>query len=514
MKIYYIILLLVSTNLFSQTPTVEWDIDLEDNAFGNSSAADIDRDGKLEIVFSTYRNDENIYAVKAEDGSILWKYDVGGCSDAAPLIYDVDNDNELEVILHSSCVPKIFCFDGATGTLEWQVQSRGTDSPPSIADVNNDNVPDLFDGDFGGYLTRYDPRDGTIIWETLVEQGYFIQTSPVLEDLNNDGILDIVVATYNLDSMCNVYAYSSIDGSRIWKSGVKTYSIYHAPTVADLDGNGIKEVIVSDFNGYLYCFAHDGSLIWKYEHQLNGYSASPTTLADLDLDGNLDIIAFSRKVMFVVDHSGYTKFSFAMPTGNYSFRGAIVGNMNLIGGPDIIFGNDAGVVYAVDGINGNMIWDIDLSQINGSPLNIMHAPLLADFDDDNEYELFIIGGFTDYPVIENNYGKAFMLSLANAGGPDWLMFRGNERRNAVVTNPQTSVEIEYNDIRLEIYGEQIIINSNDIGTYIIRINDILGRTLLEQKNNDGRIEISNIPSGVYMIEIISEGRYFTTKFIK
>lgn len=51
MKIYYIILLLVSTNLFSQTPTVEWDIDLEDNAFGNSSAADIDRDGKLEIVF-------------------------------------------------------------------------------------------------------------------------------------------------------------------------------------------------------------------------------------------------------------------------------------------------------------------------------------------------------------------------------------------------------------------------------------------------------------------------------
>ena len=38
------------------------------------AAGGIDGDGKLEVVFGAYYNDEHLYAINAEDGSVLWTY--------------------------------------------------------------------------------------------------------------------------------------------------------------------------------------------------------------------------------------------------------------------------------------------------------------------------------------------------------------------------------------------------------------------------------------------------------
>ena len=55
-------------------PSIIWSYNLDDMSFANSAAADIDNDNKLEIVFGTYRNDGKIYALNAEDGSMLWQW--------------------------------------------------------------------------------------------------------------------------------------------------------------------------------------------------------------------------------------------------------------------------------------------------------------------------------------------------------------------------------------------------------------------------------------------------------
>ena len=54
--------------------------------------------------------------------TLLWNYDTGGCNDASPVIYDVDLDGELEVIIPASSPYKVYCFNGSTGQVEWSDQ--------------------------------------------------------------------------------------------------------------------------------------------------------------------------------------------------------------------------------------------------------------------------------------------------------------------------------------------------------------------------------------------------------
>lgn len=42
--------------------------------------------------------------------------------------------------------------------------------------------------------------------------------------------------------------------------------------------------------------------------------------------------------------------------------------------------------------------------------------------------------------ITKNYGRAYMISTNSTTGPEWLMFRRNHKRNAVIDKNKTAVE--------------------------------------------------------------------------
>lgn len=61
------------TGVQAQAPKILWSFDTFDSSFGMSAIDDIDNDGKYEIIFGCYRNDSMVYALNAEDGSLLWQ---------------------------------------------------------------------------------------------------------------------------------------------------------------------------------------------------------------------------------------------------------------------------------------------------------------------------------------------------------------------------------------------------------------------------------------------------------
>ncbi len=58
----------------SQTPKIKWWYNTFDFSAGQSTAKDIDGDGKLEVVFGCYRNDSSVYALNAENGTLHFLY--------------------------------------------------------------------------------------------------------------------------------------------------------------------------------------------------------------------------------------------------------------------------------------------------------------------------------------------------------------------------------------------------------------------------------------------------------
>lgn len=411
----------------AQYPTIEWWVDLDAPSFGSSATADIDKDGKLEIVFGTYFNGEKIHALNAEDGSTLWEYDTGGCNDASPVIYDVDMDGDLEVIVPGSSPRRVYCFDGATGDIEWNIStgSNCIDSPPAVADLDLDGKPEVVLGTFNGYVYCLNGEDGSEEWKINLGTNSYIQSGPNVLDLDADGILDVVVAQWAGD--CRVYALKGTDGSQLWYSDETTDWMYHGGSFGDIDQDGKPEIAIGCYDGKVYCLnGENGRLAWKYTAAW--YVGGPTTMADVDNDGRLEVIFNAHSQMGVLNHDG-TKL-WTKNTNGSCFRGTAIADLNSDGQLDLAFGTGNGVLAAFEGDDGAELWTINLQNHYGQTFDCDHAPVIADFDNDGKLDIFIVGGYGTSSTPTDNHGRAYMLSAGDGTGMGWRTFRGDCRHSA------------------------------------------------------------------------------------
>ncbi len=417
----------------TESPSILWWYNLNAPSFGSAAVGDIDDDSNLEIVFGTYFNDQNIYALNAENGTLLWKYNTGGCNDASPAIADVDLDGELEVIVPASSPYKIYCFNGATGDIEW---SRSTgypnciDSPPAVADVDNDYKPEVIFGTFYGYVFCLNGEDGSITWQINLGTNSYIQSEPNILDLNNDGQLDVVVAQYDGD--CRIYALKGDTGSVLWYCDEPQDFMYHGGSFADIDEDGKPEIAIGSYDSHIYVLnGEDGSIKWVYTAPY--YIAAPTSIADLNNDNHLEIVFASYNILGVLSHTGGLIWSY--PTGGSIFRGASIADVDENGVLDIAFGSSDGKLRVLKGDNGQVVWTYDLQAHYGNTYEIDHAPVIADFNDDGKLDIFVVGGYGSYPPT-NNHGRAYALSAGDGTGCGWPMFRNDLRHSGCFVSNQ------------------------------------------------------------------------------
>jgi outer membrane protein assembly factor BamB len=462
--------------LSAQVPQIKWWYDVNDASFGQSAAGDIDGDGSLEVVFGCYRNDSTVYALNANNGTLLWKYNTHpasaeGCNDVAPLIFNVDDDATVEVIVPSSCNPKTFCFNGPTGTVKWECNTRGSDSPPVIADLDQDGILEIAHGEFGGYVKCINALNGSEKWELPVDLNSWIQTAPTVVDLDQNGVLDFVVGTWNFDGNDSVYAFRGDNQSRLWAYPIHDY-MYHGTAVADLDMDQKPELVIGSYNDTLYCInGENGTTNWTYKAN-GGYIGSPATIADINDDYY----------------------------------------------PDIIFGTTGGKVITLNGNNGSLIWSLDLAaHVGNSNFEFDHAPIVADFDQDDTLDIFIVGGHAEYPDFQNNYGRAYLISAGKGKGPDWLMFQNNRFRNSSLCPFNTNtIQESTEDLSFSIYPNptsgSVTVSVLNEDHFQIEIVNKLGQVLYQTiVTNNMKMDISFLKHGLYFIRIQTENQKFGIK---
>jgi subtilase family serine protease len=214
-------------------------------------------------------------------------------------------------------------------------------------------------------------------------------------DINGDGKPELVVASRS--SVMSLLAFRH-DGTLLWdnSSDIASWNAAHTwnrvyvyetamPVLADLDGDGNTEIIAG-----IYVFNGDGSVRCAPDtHYGGGHGeatgfASSTIVADVDMDGKPDIVAGNT----VYNNDCTFKWrKQSIPDGVTA-----VGNLNDDPYPEIVLAIDGNAstssqLYLLDH-SGNIQWGpVYLSSyVTGTPWRPGH-PLIADFDGDGNREI-------------------------------------------------------------------------------------------------------------------------------
>jgi hypothetical protein len=284
---------------------------------------DLDGDSLPDVLVNTEVDSSsnvtsNLTAKKGSNGTHLWEESISGV-DAyiePQAVGDLDGDGLPDVLVNSEVGPydnltaAVIAKTGNNGTHLWEESVSGgwvSIAASVVSDLDDDTLPDVMvdiyvgDTDTETVIAKKG-SDGTHLWEESAPPGYqsFIQAE-VVGDLDGDGLPDALVRSFTgplADQTATLIAKKGSDGNHLWEESINGYSaVITYEVVADLDGDGLPNILVSTFVGagtrtytLIAKRMNDGSHLWEESITSDNADIEAAVVTDLDGDGLPDVL--------------------------------------------------------------------------------------------------------------------------------------------------------------------------------------------------------------------------------
>ena len=470
--------------------------------------------------------------------------------------FDSDGDGDKEIVIGDiSCTTNTFIVNGGTAQLANGISQThnfpNTTEPINFnnfptsyfIDVNNDGKRDLlvspnvfnaaenaqsiwFYKNVGtNQIPNFKKINQNFLQNQMIEVGE--GAHPVLEDLDGDGLRDLLIGNYgyysvggNINSKLTFFKNVGTFNEPIFQFQTSDYQNFSQlnmkglyPAFGDLDGDGDKDLLLGNEDGkmvYYTNFPNNGVanfiLSQSFYKGIDVGNFATPQIVDVDNDGKLDLLIGEERgnVNFCRNAGTITEADFSVSTMNPLF-----GNINVSkyipnsiafgystpklfkhnGQSKIISGSQHGFIYLYENIDNNLSGEFTL--VDSTLSNIWEGertvPEISDINNDGNPDLFL-----------GNY----------AGGLTFFKF---DNLSNVSSSPvKKEIRIYPNPAQ-----NNIFISSSLNKIQSISIFDLNQRlVLLENIFNNSIVDISKLNAGYYILKVSSSEGDFYEKLVK
>ena len=377
----------------------EWTTNVKSFLESAPTVADIDNDGRDEVLVA---GQEEMIALD-KNGDVIWRWKTRRRFMTYPTVLKREKETALIYVADNS--GQMTCLNGL-GKVVWQADLNGNAewSASVVADVDGNGLYEVIQTDITGTVWLFDALSGKVINQTKLDKG--LPVSPAVGDINDDGNLEIVIATSN-----GVVSVLSSELKLLWKYKIgassETWST-SAPVMFSASDGETYIVAVSSV-GDVYCLNNIGKPVWKYP--TNTPVASTVSVGDFDQNGVADIFLITQTgVIYRFDENGSKLWNIDMQ-GRGLASGAIV-DINNDNKLEYIFSTQRGNMFVLDN-NGDVIYN---KQFDSRTINV--TPAFGSVSSSSSLDVVLTGGEAGLTYCLNTPAKANTVK-------HWTNYRGN-----------------------------------------------------------------------------------------
>ena len=231
--------------------------------------------------------------------------------------------------------------------------SGGVETAPMAVNLDADPQLEIVAPVQIGVLDAWDPVSDQLQWRTHLD-AHFFRTTGTMADVDGDGTKEIIMVgdTFWGYAMypAGTYCLNSQTGASEWvfRQAFGTTSA----KIMDLDGNGTLEIIVGSKDGTVYCLNGSGGTVWS--RSVGGMADVPVAISDIDGDGRVEIVGATSTTLYALNHDGTVLWTSTASPGRSA--PTIIPDVSGDGHPDVVHHATAGGVYCHSGLTGAVIW--------------------------------------------------------------------------------------------------------------------------------------------------------------
>ncbi len=330
-----------------------------------------------------------------------------GSAISSPTLSDLDGDGDMEIIIlttnsiiyildHEGNFLEGWGTQGIVGTDEQLTSDLGVSPYPIALDLNDDGVKEIICATYnpGSLQAWFLNTTAVPNWDIVLSSK--ITSSLSAGDIDGDGEIEIVVGTWDN----NVHAFE-LNGSEVdgFPYTGATDQIIGTPALANLDGDSALEIVFGSYDNAVHVIDGNGIPLPGWPQNTTYHIRASPAVTDLNNDSKNEIIIGSWDRNLYIYHQNGSQFDeWPWEAKNAILNSATIGDLNMDGINDFIIQPTNVTLFAFTDArnNKNIYWNNTQSEV------IYEDAIICDIDGDFIPEIIEVTPSGKILILSNN----------------------------------------------------------------------------------------------------------------